>query len=210
MKFHIIHKSSIIIALLLIFCAFTSKKPLIYINNDYTITKDTIPENMVSSKNDNKIAQDSIPEIIVSSKKEGGYTVYLNYCNEIVIDTILQTGYLDFDTLRVSSIPENKLHFGKPIIKSLQISKELANIIVMDTIWNLLEAPEYRSTWEYYILAKHPMPVKEIVEIDYSNKIIVTRLREYMMKRNKPLPKSDWEKYIKNKSIRNSPTEQYF
>jgi len=54
------------------------------------------------------------------------------------------------------------------------------------------------------------MPVKEIVEIDYSNKIIVTRLKEYMMKRSKPLPKSDWEKYINNKSNRNSPTEQYF
>jgi hypothetical protein len=174
------------------FCAFTNKKPLIYANNNSLITQDTIPE------------------IIVSSKKEGGYTVYLNYCNEIVIDTILQTGYLDFDTLRVSSIPENKLHFGKPIIKSLQISKELANIIVMDTIWNLIEAPEYRSTWEYYILAKHPMPVKETVEIDYSNKIVVTRLKEYMMKRSKPLPKSDWEKYINNKSGRNSTTEQYF
>ena len=192
MKFQLKHRSLIIIMLFISFCAFTNKKPLIYANNYSLITQDTIPE------------------IIVSSKKEGGYTVYLNYCNEIVIDTILQTGFLDFDTLRVSSVPENKLHFGKPIIKSLQISKQLANIIVMDTIWNLIEAPEYRSTWEYYILAKHPMPVKEIVEIDYSNKIIVTRLKEYMMKRSKPLPKSDWEKYINNKSNRNSPTEQYF
>jgi hypothetical protein len=173
-------------------CAFTNKNPLINVTKDKLITQDTIPE------------------IIVSTKKEGGYTVYLKYCNEIVIDTILQTGYLDFDTLRVSSIPENKLHMGKPIIKSLQISKELANIIVMDTIWNLIEAPEYRSTWEYYVLAKHPMPAKEIVKVDYSNKIIVTRLREYLMKRSKPLPKNEWEKYIKNKSGRNSPTEQYF
>jgi len=192
MKFRLKHKLLIIIILFISFCAFTSKKPLPDVNKD------------------NMITQDTIPEIIVSSKKEGGYTVYLKYCNEIVIDTILQTGYLDFDTLRVSSIPENNLHLGKPIIKSLQISKELANIIVMDTIWNLTEAPEYRSTWEYYILAKHPMPVKEIVEIDYSNKIIVTRLRKYMMKRSKPLPKSDWEKYIQNKSSRNSRTEQYF
>jgi hypothetical protein len=185
-------KSLITIILLISFYAFTNKNPEIYLNND------------------NSISNDTIPEIIVSSKKEGGYTVYLKYCNEIVIDTILQTGYLDFDTLRVSSIPENKLHMGRPIIKSLQISKELANIIVMDTIWNLIEAPEYRSTWEYYILAKHPMPAKEIVEVDYSNKIIVTRLKEYLMKRSKPLPKSEWEKYINNKSGRNAPTEQYF
>jgi hypothetical protein len=192
MKFQLKHKSLIIIMLFISVCAFTNKKPLTDGTRDITITQDTIPE------------------IIVSSKKEGGYTVYLKYCNEIVIDTILQTGYLDFDTLRVSSIPENKLHLGKPIIKSLQISKELANIIVMDTIWNLIEAPEYRSTWEYYILAKHPMPAKEIVKVDYSNKIIVTRLKEYLMKRSKPLPKNEWEKYIKNKSGRNSPTEQYF
>ena len=45
-------------------------------------------------------------------------------------------------------------YLGKPIIKSLIISKELANIIVMDTIWNLIEAPEYRSTWEYYVLCQ--------------------------------------------------------
>lgn len=179
--------------LLISFYAFTNRKPQIYVNNDNMITNDTIPE------------------IIVSSSKAKRYKIYLNYCNEIVKDTILQTGYLNFDTLRVNSIPMNKLYFGKPVIKSLQISKELANIIVMDTIWNLIEAPEYRSTWEYYVLAKHPMPpVKKIVEIDYSNKIVVSRLKEYLMKRSKPLPISDWDKYINNKSSRNSTTEQYF
>jgi len=182
----------ITIVLLISFYAFTNRKPQISVNNDNMITNDTIPE------------------IIVSSTKALRYKIYLNHCNEIVKDTILQTGYLDFDTLRVSSIPVNKLYFGKPVIKSLQISKELANIIVMDTIWNLIEAPEYRSTWEYYVLAKHPMPAKKIVEIDYTNKIIVSRLREYAMKRSKPLPISDWDKYINNKSGRNSPTEQYF
>jgi len=182
----------ITIILLLSIYAFTNKKPLIYVNND------------------NVISSDTIPEIIVSGSKSDQYKNYLDYCNEIVIDTILQTGYLNFDTLRVPSIPENMLYLGKPIIKSLQISEEIANIIVMDTIWNLIEAPEYRSTWEYYILAKHPMHIKKIVEIDYTNKIIVYRLRAYMMKRSKPLPKSDWDKYIKNKSSRDSPSDQYF
>lgn len=192
MKFHPIPILLISIIVLISFYAFTNTKPQIYLNNDITITNDTIPE------------------IIVSSTKAKRYTIYLNYCNEIVKDTILQTGYLNFDTLRVTSIPVNRLYFGKPIIKSLEISKELANIIVMDTIWNLIEAPEYRSTWEYYVLAKHPMPIKKIVEIDYSNKIIVSRQKEYTMKRSKPLPISDWDKYINNKSGRNSTTEQYF
>ncbi len=190
-------KLLIIIILLVAFCAFTNKKPQNPVKGN-AITSDTIPEVIVSSPKR------------TSNSKSDRYKIYLKYCNEIVIDTILQTGYLNFDTLRVPSIPVNKLYFGKPIIKSLQLSKELANIIVMDTIWNIIEAPEYRSTWEYYVLAKHPMPVKEIVEIDYTNKIIVTRLRGYMMKRNKPLPISDWDKYINNKSNRNSPTEQYF
>jgi hypothetical protein len=192
MRIKSIQKLVITIIVLISFCAFTNKKPLIYVNNNKVITNDTIPE------------------VIVSSAKAKRYKVYLNYCNEIVKDTILQTGYLNFDTLRIASIPVNKIYFGKPIIKSVQISKELANIIVMDTIWNVIEAPEYRSTWEYYVLAKHPMPITKIVEIDYSNKIIVTRLREYLMKRSKPLPISDWDKYIYNKSGRNSPTEQYF
>ncbi len=200
MKFELIPKQLIIITLLTSLCAFGNKKPYPSINNDNTITNDTIPEIIVSSK-----------KAKVFSKKAKLYKIYLNYCNEIVTDTILQTGYLNFDTLRVPSIPANKLYFGNPIIKSVQISKELANIIVMDTIWNLIEAPEYRSTWEYYVLAKHPMPpVKKIVEIDYSNKIIVSRPKEYFMKRSKPLPISDWDKYIYNKSSRNSPTEQYF
>jgi hypothetical protein len=180
------------IILLISIYAFTNRVPQIIVNKDITITNDTIPE------------------VIVSSAKAERYKIYLNYCNQIVKDTILETGYLNFDTLRVSSIPVNKLYFGKPVIKALQISKELANIIVMDTIWNIIEAPEYRSTWEYYVLAKHPMPVMKIVEIDYTNKIIVTRLKEYLMKRSKPLPISDWDKYINNKSGRNSPTEQYF
>jgi hypothetical protein len=192
MKFQKMPKSLIIIILLISFYAFANKNPQIIVNNDNTTTNDTIPE------------------VIVSSAKAERYKIYLNYCNQIVKDTILQTGYLNFDTLRVSSIPVNKLYFGKPVIKALQISKELANIIVMDTIWNIIEAPEYRSTWEYYVLAKHPMPVMKIVEIDYTNKIIVTRLKEYLMKRSKPLPISDWDKYINNKSGRNSPTEQYF
>jgi hypothetical protein len=192
MKFHPIPKLLITIISLLSFYAFTNINPQISVNNDNMITNDTIPE------------------IVVSSAKADRYNIYLNHCNEIVKDTILQTGYLDFDTLRVPSIPVNKIYFGKPVIKSLQISKELANIIVMDTIWNFIEAPEYRSTWEYYILAKHPMPTKKIVEVDYSNKIIVSRQKEYTMKRSKPLPISDWDKYINNKSGRNSPTEQYF
>ena len=199
MKFQRIHKLLIAIILLVGFCAFTDKKPQNPVSKGNAITNDTIPEVIVSS-----------PKLISKSKSDR-YKIYLKYCNEIVKDTILQTGYLDFDTLRVSSIPGNKLYFGKSIIKSLQLSKELANIIVMDTIWNKIEAPEYRSTWEYYVLAKHPMPAKKnIIEIDYTNKIIVTRLREYMMKRSKPLPISDWDKYINNKSSRNSPTEQYF
>ena len=81
---------------------------------------------------------DTIPEIVVSTNKTEGYKIYLNHCNELVIDTILQSGYLDFDTLRVVSIPANQLYFGKMIIKSLQISKDLANIIVQDTIWNAI------------------------------------------------------------------------
>lgn len=192
MKFLQIHKSLIIIMILISFYAFANKKPQIYINND------------------NLISHDTIPEIVVSSKKAEKYKFYLNYCNELVKDTILQTGYLDFDTLRISSIPVNKLYFGKLIVKSVQISKELANIIVMDTIWNLIEVPEYRSTWDYYVLAKHPMPISKIIEIDYSDKIIVSRPKEFTMKRSKPLVFSDWDKYINNKTDRTSPTEQYF
>ena len=192
MEFQIMPKLLITIMLFISFCAFTNRNPHVYVNKNNTITNDTIPE------------------IIVSSTKADRYKIYLNYCNEIVKDTILQTGYLDFDTLRVPSIPVNMLYFGKPIIRSLQISKEIANIIVMDTIWNLIEAPEYQSTWDYYVLAKHPMPIIKIDKIDFSNKIIVSRPREYTMKRNKPLLISDWDKYINNKSNRNSPTEQYF
>lgn len=193
MKFQFTHKTLITIILLISCYAFTNRKPEIYVNKEKSITNDTIPE------------------IVVSSAKAKRYKAYLDHCNEIVKDTILQTGFLNFDTLRVNSIPVNRLYFGKPIIKSLQISKELANIIVMDTIWNLIEAPEYRSTWEYYVLAKHPMPpAKNTVEIDYTNKIIVSRPKVYLMKRSKPLPISDWDKYINNKSSRNSPTEQYF
>lgn len=181
MKFQLYQKLLITIILLISFYAFTNRELQIYVNIDNTITNDTIPE------------------VIGSGSKAERYKIYLDSCNEIVKDTILQTGYLKFDTLRVSSIPANNLYFGKPIIKSVQISKELANIIVMDTIWNLIEAPEYRSTWDYYVLAKHPVPINKIVEIDYSNKIIVSRPKEYMMKRSKPLSISDWDKYIDNK-----------
>jgi hypothetical protein len=181
MKFQLIPKLLIITTLLISFYAFTNGKLQIDVNTDNSITNDTIPE------------------VIGSSSKAERYKIYLDYCNEIVRDTILQTGYLKFDTLRVSSIPANNLYFGKPIIKSVQISKNAANIIVMDTIWNSVEAPEYRSTWDYYILAKHPVTTEKIVEIDYSNKIIVSRPKEYLMKRSKPLSISDWDKYINNK-----------
>jgi hypothetical protein len=156
------------------------------------------------------ITNDTIPEVIVSGTKKERYKIYLNRCNEIVKDTILQTGYLNFDTMRVSSIPLNKIYFGKIIIKSVQISKEMANIVLQDTIWNLIEAPEYRSTWDYYVLAKHPMPIRKIVDFDYSNKIIVKRPKVYSFKRSKPLLFNDWDKYINNKSYRTSTPEQYF
>lgn len=190
--FHLKNKLLIFTVLFSILCAFTSGKPDFYINKNHRTTNDTIPE------------------IVVSGTKTGLYTIYLNYCNELVIDTILQSGYLNFDTMRVASIPVNSLYFGKTIIKSLQLSKDLANIIVMDTIWNLLEVPEYQSTYDYYILAKHPMPAKKSDDFDYSNKIIVFRPKVFTLKRSKPLPYNDWDKYINNKPNRRTTTEQYF
>ena len=198
MKFHQIQKSLIITLLFISLCALTNKKSNIYVNKDNLIANDTTPEPIISSK-----------KAIVSNKKSKLYKIYRDYCNEIVVDTIQQTGYLVFDTLRVSSIPVNKLYFGKPIINSVQISKEIANIIVIDTVWNLMEAPEYRSTWEYYVLAKNPIPKTKKIDIDYSNKIIVSRPKEYTMKRSKPLVFSDWKKYIYKKTSGTSPTEEY-
>ena len=185
-------KLLIIAILYAVTCGFTASKP------------DTIDAKY------QQITSDTIPEIIVSSKKVDRYNIYLNFCNELVLDTILQSGYLNFDTLRVASIPENQLYFGKIVIKSLQLSKELANIIVMDTIWNKIEAPEYRSTYDYYVLAKYPMPPPKEPDLDYINRIFVFRPKVYSLKRSKPLPYNDWEKYINNKSNRTSTTDQYF
>jgi hypothetical protein len=181
-----------------VFYTLTNTEPQIYLNKDNTFTNDTIPEIIVSSKKTS------------SSKKAELYKIYLSYCNEIVKDTILQTGYLKFDTLSVSSIPADKIYLGKPIIKSVQISNDLANIVLADTIWNLLEAPEYRSSYDYYVLAKHPVPIRKIVYFDYSDKIIVKRPKVYTFKRSKPLLFNDWDKYINNKSYRTSTIEQFF
>ena len=191
-------KSLIIIVLYFAFYTLTDTAPQIYLNKKKTLLADTIPEIVVTSKKTE------------SNKKTDLYNIYLNYCNEIVKDTILQTGYLKFDTLIVSSIPTNKFYFGKPIVKSFQISKEIANIVLADTIWNLLEPPEYRSTSDYYVLAKHPVPIRNIVFFDYSDKIIVTRPKVYSFKRSKPLIFDDWDKYIINKSNRTSTNEQFF
>ncbi len=185
-------KLLIIVILYTTICGFTPSKP------------DTI------STKYQQITSDTIPEIVVSSKMVDRYKIYLNHCNELVFDTVLQSGYLNFDTLRVTSIPENQLYFGKIVIKSLQLSKELANIIVMDTIWNLIEAPEYRSTYDYYVIAKHPMPPLKAPDLDYFNRIFVFRPKVYALKRSKPLPYNDWDKYINNKSTRTSTTDQYF
>jgi len=191
-------KSLIIIMLYFAFYTLTDTEPQIYLNKDNTLRIDTIPEIVVTSKKTE------------SSKKTELYNIYLNYCNEIVKDTILQTGYLKFDTLIVSSIPANKIYFGKPIVKSFQISKEIANIVLADTIWNLLEPPEYRSSADYYFFTKLPVPIRNIVFFDYSDKIIVTRPKVYAFKRSKPLLFNDWDKYINNKPNRTSTTEQFF
>ena len=191
-KFRIFNKLLIIPVLYIAICAFSVNRTNLIASNSFRMTGDTIPE------------------IVVSTNKTEGYKIYLNHCNELVIDTILQSGYLDFDTLRVVSIPANQLYFGKMIIKSLQISKDLANIIVQDTIWNAIEAPEYRSTYDYYVLAAYPMPEPKKIEIDYTNKIIVFRPRVYTLKRSKPLPYNDWDRFINNKPTRTSTTEQYF
>lgn len=185
------NKLLLIMVLFSILCAFTNSRPDFYINKYPRSTNDTIQE------------------IVVSGKTER-YKIYLNYCNELVIDTILQSGYLNFDTMRVASIPVSSFYLGKTIIKSLQITKDLANIIVMDTIWNLLEAPEYRSTYDYYILAKNPLPPKKTDNFDYSNKVIVFKPKVFTLKRSKPLPYNDWDKYINNKQNRRTTIEQYF
>jgi len=169
----------------------------------------TKPENYLDKFQ--MISGDTIDEITVSSTKQERYKLYLEDCNEIVQDTITQTGYLEFDTVRVVSIPESKLFSGKTIIKSIEISQGIANIVVVDTVWNDLEAPEYRSTWEYYVLAKHPIPISDQPIFDYTDKILVFRQKVYIWKKRKPLIYSEWDKFINNKkSTRKFQSEQYF
>lgn len=150
------------------------------------------------------VSIDTIEESTLPLTKEESYELYLNDCNTIVKDTIRQSGYISFDTIRVSSIPEDRIYLNKPVIKSVQLSGENAIIIVADTIWNEMEAPEYRSTWEYYVLAKNPMPESNTINSDYSNKNIVFRMTVYSWKKRKPLSSVEWDKYINNKNYSGS------
>ncbi len=156
------------------------------------------------------ITTDTIPEIVVQISKSDRYNIYLKDCNQLITDTILQTGYIQFDTIRAKTIPANPTYFGKRIVKAVQLSVEIANIVVADTVWNEINAPEYRSSWNYYFLAHHPMPEVKLPDFDYSDKIIVKRLREYTWKKSRPLDFNDWEKYIYNKPVRTSQKENYF
>jgi hypothetical protein len=126
---------------------------------------------------------------------EESYQVYLNDCNTIVKDTIWESGYINFDTIRVTSIPGDLLYFNKPVVKSVQISNGVANIIVADTIWSVIKPPEYRSSWDYYVLAKNPMPVSNKINQDYHNKKIVFRMKVYTWKKRNPLSFNEWEQY---------------
>lgn len=173
-------KLFIIVMLFVSVCAAAKTKYQSFLNDDYSISKDTIEE------------------VTVSLTKKERYKIYLNDCNTIVKDTIRESGYINFDTIRVTSIPEDMIYFNKPVIKSVQISIGIANIIVVDTIWNVIEAPEYRSTWEYYVLAKNPMPISNKIHPDYSHKIIVFRMRVYTWEKRKPLSLKEWDKYINN------------
>lgn len=141
-------------------------------------------------------AIDTIEEVKVTLTKEESYEIYLNDCNTIVKDTIRESGYINFDTIRVTSIPEDMIYFNKPVIKSVQLSNGIANIITTDTIWNVIEAPEYRSTWEYYVFTKNQMPKSNKIDPDYSNKIIVFRTKVYTWKKRKPLTFKEWDTNI--------------
>mgnify|MGYP001810229635 FL=1 len=147
-----------------------------------------------------KVSIDTIEEVPVSLTKKESYEIYLNDCNTIVKDTIRESGYINFDTIRVSSIPKDMMYFNKPVIKSVQISNGIANIIVTDTTWNVIEAPEYRSAWEYYVLAKNQMPKSNEINPDYSNKIMVFRMKVYTWKKRKPLTFEDWDANISTTS----------
>ena len=173
-------KLFIIVLLFVSVCATAKTKHQSFRNDDYRISKDTIEEDTVSQT------------------KEERYKIYLNDCNTIVEDTIRESGYINFDTIIVSSIPEDMIYFNKPVIKSVQLSNGIVNIIVADTIWNVIEAPEYRSTWEYYRLAKNPIPISKKINLDYSKKIIVFKMRVYTWKKRKPLILKEWDKYINN------------
>ncbi|MFA5327366.1 MAG: hypothetical protein WC384_06215 [Prolixibacteraceae bacterium] len=185
-------KSLIFILLFASLCAFSKTKPLVFRNECNTSTQDTIPE------------------IVVQISKSERYKIYLKDCNEVIMDTILQTGYIKFDTIRVSSIPSNNMYSGKTIIKSLKISKDITNIIVADTVWNELGTPEYRSSWNYYVLANHPIPASSKKSPEYSHKIIVSRPKVYAWKKSKPLDFNEWTKYIYSKPTRTKTKEQYF
>ncbi len=172
-----------IIAMLFVsVCANANTKHQSFQNDDYMISTDTTEE------------------ITTSLTKEESYKIYLNDCNTIIKDTIRESGYINYDTIRVSSIPEDMIYFDKPVIKSVQLSKGVANIIVADTIWNVIEAPEYRSGSENKVLANNAMPISNKIIPDYSNKIIIFRMRVYSWKKRKPLTLKEWDKNISTTS----------
>ena len=94
MNFQATCKPLIGIILIISFCAFTNRKPQICLKGNTVLTNDTIPE------------------IVISSEKAKRYKTYLNHCNEIVKDTILQTGYLNFDHIENTNNPKEYALFG--------------------------------------------------------------------------------------------------
>lgn len=85
----------IVVMLFVSVCATSKTKHQLFLIDDYRISKDTIEE------------------VTASLTKEERYKIYVNDCNTIVKDTIRESRYINFDTIRVTSIPEDMIYFNK-------------------------------------------------------------------------------------------------
>ena len=137
-----------------------------------------------------------IPCLVFAKSKKAEYKNYLAKCEQIIIDTVQQSGYVRFDTILVKVYPYENIFMldnaKRYITRRVPIKGKGYLIMLKDTIWSDLPALEYRSSSYYYQYPGHEVPKKPYVYKDLSKEIIVFRKAIIKSKRERPLSYKEW------------------
>lgn len=139
-----------------------------------------------------------LPFLVFSQTKAKRYKIYYADCISTFTDTFQWSGYVRYDTIKVTTAPLTNTYTYKyakrEVIRVVKRNTTGYILVLKDTVWVKLALPTYASSYYYYQYSGYKMHVRAPDLTNYSNKQIVFKTKVATFKKDRPISYTAWAK----------------